>query len=134
MLPPALEVGWEFEQSQPTINTYKTSSPVLGPPATNSWTTEQKMRAWKIRVKLRGRGSVKIDSKFNINKLFYNNFRFQLDEVIAFLFGDIFVIYKLADVTKTTTSSPSDQYSWDDFNICYAAGYNYQDISMRTEI
>ncbi len=66
------------------------------------------MRAWKIRVKLRGRGSVKIDSKFNINKLFYNNFRFQLDEVLAFLFGDIFFIYKLADVTKTTTSSPSD--------------------------
>jgi hypothetical protein len=83
------------------------------------------MRAWKIRAKLRGRGNVRINSRFNIDKLFYNDFTFSLDEIIAFLFGDIFVIYRLADASKTTTENPLDQYSWEDFNICFAAGYNY---------
>ena len=54
-----------------------------------------------LRVKLRGRGSVKINSKFNINKVFYNDFLFQIDEIIANLFGDLFFIYRLADTAKT---------------------------------
>ena len=87
LLPPVLEVGVEFEQTQPLIKTLK--------PGVVS------MQAWKLRSKLKGRGGVKLNSRFNINKLFYNDFTFELDEIIAYLFGDIFVIYKLSDKALT---------------------------------
>ena len=83
------------------------------------------MTAWKMRLKLRGRGNVNINSRFNINKLFYNDFKFELDELIAFLFGDIFLIHRKADVASTKTGNPGDQYDFSNFNICFAAGYNY---------
>jgi len=83
------------------------------------------MTAWKMRAKLRGRANVKINSRFNINKLFYNDFTFELDEIIAFLFGDIFLIYRKSDVATTETKNPGDQYDFSNFNICFAAGYNY---------
>lgn len=132
MLPPVLEVGYEFEQSQPVVNTFKTSTSA-GTPIVTTYNGQQGMRAWKIRAKLRGRGNVKINSRFNIDKLFYNDITFQLDEIIAFLFGDIFVIFRRSDTATTTITNPADQYSWSDFNICFAAGYNYQDLSMSVE-
>lgn len=95
--PPVLEVGVEFEQTQPIINTMRP----VGGDAGGAYTSAIQMQAWKLRAKLRGRGGVKLNSKFNIDKLFYNDFTFELDEIIAFLFGDIFVIYKLADVALT---------------------------------
>ena len=125
LLPPVLEVGVEFEQTQPIIKNLK--------PAGGPYTSVGSMQAWKLRSKLKGRGGVKLNSRFNINKLFYNDFTFELDEIIAFLFGDIFVIYKLSDNALTKTSNPGDQYAWSDFNICFAAGYNYQDLSMQVE-
>jgi hypothetical protein len=125
LLPPVLEVGVEFEQTQPLVKTLK--------PAGGPYTSVVSMQAWKLRSKLKGRGGVKLNSRFNINKLFYNDFTFELDEIIAFLFGDIFVIYKLSDNALTKTSNPGDQYAWSDFNICFAAGYNYQDLSMQVE-
>jgi hypothetical protein len=48
-----------------------------------------------------------------------------LDELIAFLFGDIFLIHRKADVASTKTGNPGDQYDFSNFNICFAAGYNY---------
>ena len=81
-----------------------------------------------MRVKLRAKGAVTINSKFNIDRLFYNEITFQLDEVIAFYFGDLIIVYK--DLSSTT-SNPTDAYNT--FKICYATGYNYQDISMSAE-
>lgn len=76
------------------------------------------------------RANIKVTSKLNIDKLFYNEFIFDLDEMIAFIFGDIYVIYKNADSTLYQTTNPLNQYSSTGFGICFAAGYNYQDISM----
>ena len=102
MLPPALEVGVEFEQTQPVLKTYDTKTVLVpGTPPTYTFTAPKTMQAWKIRAKLRGRANVKINSRFNINKLFYNDFTFELDELIAFLFGDLFIIYKLSDKALT---------------------------------
>lgn len=115
MRPPVLEIGYEFEQSQPIIKNLDAATELI----------PSSMQAWKMRLKLRGRGNVYINSRFNINKLFYNDITFELDEIIAFLFGDLFIIYKKADVASTKTANPGDQYSWSDFNICFAAGYNY---------
>ena len=115
MRPPALEIGLEYEQSQPTAYKYVTTGP------TSSQT-------YKMRVKLRGKGAVNLNSRFNIDRLFYNELTFELDEVIAYLFADLIVIYKDLSITST---NPLDYYNT--FNLCFATGYNYQDISMSAE-
>ena len=107
MRPPALELGLEYEQSQPTTYKYATPSPTL-------------TQTYKMRVKLRGKGAVNINSRFNIDRLFYNEITFELDEVIAYLFADFIVIYK--DLSSTSTN-PLDNYNT--FNLCFATGYNY---------
>ncbi len=116
MRPPALELGLEYEQSQPTVNKWVSS------------TTTSTSQAYKMRVKLRGKGAVNVNSRFNIDRLFYNEITFELDEVIAYLFADFILIYK--DLSSTSTN-PLDYYNT--FNLCFAAGYNYQDISMQAE-
>lgn len=107
MRPPALEVGLEFEQSQPTAYKYAIPSPTLS-------------QTYKMRVKLRGKGAVNLNSRLNIDRLFYNELTFELDEVIAYLFADLIVIYK--DLSSTSTN-PLDYYNT--FNLCFATGYNY---------
>ena len=115
MRPPALELGLEYEQSQPTALKYVAT----GPTSTQTY---------KMRVKLRGKGAVNLNSRLNIDRLFYNEITFELDEVIAYLFADFIVIYK--DLSSTSTN-PLDYYNT--FNLCFATGYNYQDISMSAE-
>ena len=73
-----------------------------------------------MRVKLRGKGAVNLNSRFNIDRLFYNELTFELDEVIAYLFADFIVIYK--DLSSTSVN-PLDYYNT--FNLCFATGYNY---------
>ena len=107
MRPPALEIGLEYEQSQPTAYKWVASGP------TSSQT-------YKMRVKLRGKGAVNLNSRFNIDRLFYNELTFELDEVIAYLFADFIVIYK--DLSSSSTN-PLDYYNT--FNLCFATGYNY---------
>ena len=82
MRPPVLQVGFEFEQSQPTAYQLMTG------------VTTKKVQTYKMRTKLKARGAVNVNSKFNIDRLFYNEITFELDEVIAYYFGDIIFIYK----------------------------------------
>jgi hypothetical protein len=81
-----------------------------------------------MRFKVRAKTSVYIDSKFNIDRLFYNEITYQIDDFLAFLFADIILIYKDLSVSST---NPLDYY--DHFGLCFATGYNYQDISMQLE-
>lgn len=81
-----------------------------------------------MRLKLRGRAAININSRFNIDRLFYNQFTYELDELISFLFFDTIIIYK--DLL-TTLSQPFGGYRG--MNLCFAAGYNYQDISMQID-
>jgi hypothetical protein len=90
--------------------------------------TTKKVQTYKMRTKLKAKGAVNVNSKFNIDRLFYNEITVELDEVIAYYFGDIIIIYK--DIQNTYTN-PSDAYNT--FKICLAYGYNYQDISMSAE-
>ena len=117
MRPPALEIGWEFEQSQPSLYYYVSSSAAT------------QMQSFRLRAKLRAKAAVNINSKFNIDRLFYNEITYELDEFLAFLFGDIILIYK--DLSVANPTNPFDSYK--NFGICFAAGYNYQDISMQVE-
>ena len=107
MRPPSLELGLEYEQSQPTAFKYV----ALGPTSSQTY---------KMRVKLRGKGAVNINSQFNIDLLLYNQIIFTLNEVIAYVFADLIVIYK--DLSSTS-SNPIDYYNT--FNLCFATGYNY---------
>jgi hypothetical protein len=59
-------------------------------------------------VKLRGRASLNVKSLFNINKVLYNEINILLQEVIAFLFGDFYIIYKELSSTITSKSKPLD--------------------------
>lgn len=79
------------------------------------------MQTFKLRTKLRARAAVNINSKFNIDKLFYNEITYELDEFLAFIFADIILIYK--DLSLATSSNPLDTYTG--FGICFATGYNY---------
>ena len=81
-----------------------------------------------MRMKLRGRAAVNINSRFNIDRLFYNQLTYELDELISYFFLDAIVIYK--DL-QSTLPQPFGGYKG--INLCFAAGYNYQDISMQIE-
>jgi len=49
-----------------------------------------------------------MNSRLNIDKYLYNELIFELDELIAYLFGDIYVIYKNSDITSFQTTNPID--------------------------
>ena len=75
-----------------------------------------------------------IKSSFNLNDLLYNEFIFDLNEFLAFVFGDIVFIFDDQTVSTAGTSTtplwiPPDVYLQP--NICFDAGYNYQAISME---
>lgn len=86
-----------------------------------------------MRLRLRAKAAVYIKSSLNIDKLFYNELVFDLDEFLTFVFADIIFVYKditaASDVTSFTTLL--DVYKRG--NICVSAGYNYNDISLSVE-
>lgn len=86
MRPPALEVGWEFMQSQPIL---KKGDTFTGTTAA----TETDMKAYKMRFRLRGQAAVNIKSSFNIDGLLYNEITFDLDQFLSYVFGDIIFVY-----------------------------------------
>jgi hypothetical protein len=47
-----------------------------------------------MRAKLRAKGAINVNSKFNIDRLFYNEITLELDEVIAYYFGDLIIVYR----------------------------------------
>ena len=54
------------------------------------------------------RANIKMNSRFNIDKYLYNELIFELDELIAYLFGDIYVIYKNSNISYFKTINPID--------------------------
>jgi hypothetical protein len=56
-------------------------------------TTVTQMKAYRMRLKLKGKASVYVKTSFNIDKLFYNEVVFDLDEFVSYVFGDIYFIY-----------------------------------------
>jgi hypothetical protein len=129
MRPPALEVGFEFIQTQPIV--YKgvwTASTTETPDSVDP----DPMKAWKIRLRLRAKTAVNIKISTNIDRLFYNELLFDLDEFLSFVFADIILVFK-EDALTDNTAFLEGLTSYEDFNICYALGYNYNDISMSFE-
>ena len=63
---------------------------------------------YKIRVKLRGKGGVNLNSRFNIDRVIYNEITFDLDEVIAYILEEFLLIYKIyylqVPILKTITT------------------------------
>jgi hypothetical protein len=56
------------------------------------------MKAYRMRVKAKGRANAYVKSMFNIDKLFYNDLIFDLDEFVAYVFADLYIVY--ADQSK----------------------------------
>lgn len=86
MRPPALEVGWEFIQSQPIV---KKGATFTG----NTAATETDMKAYRMRLRLRGQAAVNIKSSFNIDSLLYNEIIFDLDQFLSYVFADLIFVY-----------------------------------------
>ncbi len=90
------------------------------------------MKSFRARLRLEAKVSVYIKASFNIDKVFYNEIIFNINDFMSFLFGDIFIIYydtTVATAPVTPTSPlwvPPMPYT--SFNLCYAVGYNYNDI------
>jgi hypothetical protein len=89
------------------------------------------MKAFKARLRLEAKVSVYIKASFNIDKLFYNELIFNINDFMSFLFGDIYIIY--ADTTVPTAGSSTvplwtPPWVYSGLNLCYAVGYNYNDI------
>lgn len=138
MKPPALEVGWEFIQSQPLIN--KGVKLASGATATaTGWTIDNaaktikpddtvQMKAWKMRLRLKGKAAVNIKTSFNIDKLFYNEIVFDMDEFVSYVFGDIIIVH-----TDQSASGTNPLAAYSSPNICWAAGYNYNAITLSLE-
>jgi len=84
-----------------------------------------------MRLKLRARAAVYIKASFNIDKYFYNELIYNLDEFFSFVFGDIIFIYQ--DLTVQPNSWDNAFGNYFDMNLCWAFGYNYNDITMSIE-
>jgi hypothetical protein len=128
MRPPVLEIGWEFEQKQPILYMAEGISQIgTGTSAYLSATGIKEMKALRIRLKLKGRANVFVKASFNIDKLFYNDLIFDLDEFVAYLFGDIYLIFAHQPIDTT----------WENFyktlNLCWSFGYSYTDLTMAIE-
>lgn len=54
----------------------------------------KKVQTYRMRAKLRAKGAINVNSKFNIDRLFYNEITLELDEVIAYYFGDLIIVYR----------------------------------------
>ena len=135
MRPPALKVGWEFVQSQPMINKGTGFPTTLTATITDVIPTSvTQMLAYQMRFRLVATVSVYIKSSFNLNDLVYNEFIFDLNQFLAFVFGDIVIVFDDQTVQTAGTSTtplwiPPLVYKQP--NICFDAGYNYQAISMK---
>jgi hypothetical protein len=100
-----MEVGLEFEQSQPLLTTFTTATGTVG---SRIFSNPIYAQSWRMRTKLKMRANIKMNSRLNIDKYLYNELIFELDELIAYLFGDIYVIYKNSDITYFQTTNPID--------------------------
>lgn len=137
--PPVLEVGWEFEQKQPLI--YRGTAPWTTAGAGTSFTITAtgvtQMKAYRMRVKAKGRANAYIKSMLNIDKLFYNDLIFDLDEFVAYVFADLYIVYADQSIQTAGTSTtpywtiPLDVYNT--MNICWSYGYSYTDLTMAVE-
>lgn len=137
--PPVLEVGWEFEQKQPLL--YRGVSPYIvagaGPAYTLTATSVTQMKAYRMRAKAKGRANAYVKAMFNIDKLFYNDLIFDLDEFVAYVFADIYIVY--ADQSKQTAGTSTTPYwkipidVYNTLNICWSYGYSYTDLTMSIE-
>lgn len=95
------------------------------------------MKAYRMRAKAKGTVSAYIKSMFNIDKLFYNDLIFDLDQFVAYVFADIYIIY--ADQSKQTAGTSTTPYwtvpidVYNTLNICWSYGYSYTDLTMTVE-
>ena len=89
------------------------------------------MKAYRMRLRLRAKAAVYIKSSLNIDKLFYNELIFDLDEFLSFIFADLILVLWDQNVPTSVAWPPPWVYSTP--NICWAAGYNYEDITMSVE-
>lgn len=134
MRPPALEVGWEFVQSQPLLSKGNTW-PAVGAAGALAGITPgatTQMKAYKMRLRLKAKAAVYIKMSFNIDRLFYNELIFDMDEFTSFVFGDIVLVYNDQSVaTAGTSSSPLwiPPFVYKDVNLCWQLGYNYNDLT-----
>jgi len=127
MTPPAVHVGWEFVQSEPEI--YKgVTFPAAGGLAGVAPASASKMLGYKMRLRLIANVQVYIKAQFYINNLIYNSLVFDLNKFLSFAFADLTFVY--ADQAASTTELP---IVYNDMNLCFNYGYNYQAISMQVK-
>lgn len=91
------------------------------------------MTGYKLRLRLRGLANVYIKSSLNIDQFFYNELIFDLNSFLAFIFGDIIIIYSDSSVpTSGQVNSPLWIPPWIYTypNICWQLGYNYNDLTL----
>ena len=144
MTPPALNIGWEFTQSTPTVfqgKNFPTSavnsvewgvSPAL--PLNNGGipVAQIAMTAYKVRLSLKADVQVHIKVSWNIDTLFYNELTFDLNQFAAKFFTDIIVVYYSQEPTAAQVAvNPILPYT---FNLCSATGYNINDITLSFDM
>lgn len=99
MNPPVLNVGWEFVQSQPLLykgNVFPAANAANGGAnlvPTDPTMPVSQMKAYRMRIRLKATAAVYIKASFNIDKLYYNELIFDLDQFLSYVFGDLIFIY-----------------------------------------
>lgn len=144
MTPPALNIGWEFTQSTPTVfqgKNFPTSavnivewgvSPALPLNNGGSPVAQIAMTAYKVRLSLKADVQVHIKVSWNIDTLFYNELTFDLSQFAAKFFTDIIVVYYSQEPTAAQVAvNPILPYT---FNLCSATGYNINDITLSFDM